>query len=251
MSLKCCVLFLVFAFSSPVASAQPFGASLDQLAATPLVKVHVSEQLRAPPDEATLRAGTEARAPSAVAALTANKQNTEKLLSAVRAAGIGPKDVQTEGVSVSADYNFETVNGRAMRRFNGYIARNSVRIKTRDIGRLTTLLDALTRAGATEISGPEFGIADPAPLRSEARRRAMARGEAEATEYARNASFARVRLLSVEEGVSYRATDIVLTGRRMEAPPPPQPVQAVSSPSIEPGQIETGVTLTLVYRMER
>jgi len=114
------------------------------------------------------------------------------------------------------------------------------------------LLDTLTAAGATNIYGPSFGIADPAPLRAEARKRAMARGEAEATEYARNAGFSRVRLLSVQEGVSYRSADIVVTGSRispMAAPPPPPPVPERGS--IEPGQIETGVTLTLQYRMER
>ena len=70
-----------------------------------------------------------------------------------------------------------------------------------------------------------FSIADPAPLRREARVRAMARGEAEATEYARNNGYSRVRLLSVEEGVSYRGTDIVVTGSRIMnagAPPPPR-----------------------------
>lgn len=253
MFVRSCVAFSFFALGSLPASAQQLPASLDQLAATPVVMVHVSEQLRAPPDEATLNVATEAREPSASAALTSNKAKTERLLAAIRGAGIGAKDVQTEGVSVNADYQYVTVNGRGTRRLNGYVARNSVRIKTRNIDGLATLLDTLTAAGASEIYGPQFNIADPAPLRSEARRRAMVRGEAEAGEYARNAGFGRVRLLSVEEGVSYRATDITVTGSRLAAPPPPPPppTAAESGGSIQPGQIETGVTLTLQYRMER
>jgi uncharacterized protein len=232
------------------ASAQQVSASLDQLAATPLVTVQISEQLRSPPDEATLTTATESRAPTAAAALAANKLKTEHLLDAIKAAGIVPKDVQTEGVSVGADYEFETVNGRGTQHLVGYLARNTVRIKTRQIDRLVTLLDTLTAAGATNIYGPNFSIADPAPLRAEARKRAMVRGEAEASEYARNAGFRGVQLLSVQEGVSYRATDIVVTGSRIQAaaaPPPPPPPGG----GIEPGQIETGVTLTLEYRMER
>jgi uncharacterized protein len=233
------------------ASAQQVSASLDQLAATPLVTVQISEQLRSPPDEATLTAGTESRAPTAAAALAANKLKTEHLLDAIKAAGIVPKDVQTEGVSVGADYEFETVNGRGTQHLVGYLARNTVRIKTRQIDRLVTLLDTLTAAGATNIYGPNFSIADPAPLRAEARKRAMVRGEAEASEYARNAGFRGVQLLSVQEGVSYRATDIVVTGSRIQAaaaPPPPPPPPGGG---IELGQIETGVTLALEYRMER
>jgi uncharacterized protein YggE len=247
-----CSVFASLALASLPASAQPVTASLDALAATPLVTVQISEQLRAPPDEATINAATEARAPTASAALAANKVKTEELLRAIRASGIASKDIQTEGVSVNADYQYETVNGRGTQHLIGYLARNSVRIKTRQIDRLVGLLDTLTGAGATNIYGPNFSIADPAPLRAEARKRAMARGEAEATEYARNAGFARVRLLSVQEGVSYRSADIVVTGSRISpmAPPPPPP-PAPERGSIEPGQIETGVTLTLQYRMER
>ena len=78
----------------------------------------------------------------------------------------------------------------------------------------------------------------------------MARGKAEALEYAADAGFPRVELLSVEEGVSYRSSDIVVTGTRIGQPgAPPPPPSAPERGGIEPGQIETGVTLTLVFRM--
>ena len=252
--LRFVALVSLAALSLP-ASAQQISASLDQLAATPVVTVQISEQLRSPPDEATITAGTESRAPTASAALTANKIKTEHLLDAIKSAGIPAKDVQTQGVSVQADYQFETVNGRGEQHLVGYVASNSVRIKTRQIDRLAALLDTLTTAGATNIYGPSFSIADPAPLRAEARKRAMARGQAEASEYARNAGFKSVQLLSVQEGVSYRATDIVVSGTRIQpllsvnTPPPPPPPPPGGG--IEPGQIETGVTLTLQYRMAR
>lgn len=246
-------LALALLFAGVPVSAQRISAPLDQLAATPLVTVQISEQLRSPPDEATLNAGTESHAPTASAALAANKLKTEHLLNAIKAAGIPAKDVQTEGVSVRADYEFETINGRGAQHLVGYVASNTARIRTRQIDRLVGLLDTLTAAGATNIYGPSFSIADPAPLRAEARKRAMMRGGAEASEYARNAGFKGVQLLSVQEGVSYRATDVVVTAQDIgaftnrEAPPPPPPPGG----GIEPGQIETGVTLTLQYRMER
>jgi uncharacterized protein YggE len=248
-----CVALALLAVSIP-ARAQQIAASPDQLAAAPLVTVQISEQLRSPPDEASINAGTESRAPTASAALAANKVKTEGLLAAIKAAGIASKDVQTEGVSVGADYEYETVNGRGQRHLVGYEARNTVRIKTRQIDRLVGLLDTLTAAGATNIYGPSFSIADPAPLRAEARKRAMVRGEVEAAEYARNAGFRGVQLLTVQEGVSYRSTDIVVSGSRLQslavgAPPPPPPPPPGGG--IEPGQIETGVTLTLNYRMVR
>ena len=145
-----CVAFALLIVGMPV-SAQKFSSSLDQLAATPVVTVQISEQLRSPPDEATLTAGTESRAPTAAAALADNKVKTARLIAAIKAAGIASKDVQTQGLSVSADYEFETVNGRGTRHFVGYWARNTVRIKTRQIERLVNLLDTLTQAGATNV----------------------------------------------------------------------------------------------------
>lgn len=231
-------------------------ASIAEMATTPLVRVNIAESLRTPPDEASMTVGTQAKASTATAAVAANKVKTEKLLAAIRAAGVRERDIQTQGIQLQPDYRWDQVPGSQGRQtLIGYIASNSVQIKTRDIDKLTSLLDALTTAGADTVYGPNFGISDPAPLRKEARTRAMARGEAEATEYARNNGFTSVRLLSVEEGVSYRGTDIIVTGSRISPvaapPPPPPPAPERDGGIVAPGQLETGVTLNLLYRMER
>ncbi|MDQ3077529.1 MAG: SIMPL domain-containing protein [Pseudomonadota bacterium] len=240
----------LLALAAPAAAQQ--GSSLSELAATPVVTVRIGETLKAPPDEATISVTSQSRAPTASAALDANKVKTEQMLAAIRAAGIPAKDLQTQGVNLSPDYVYENNGGRGSQRLVGYLASNSIQVKTKRIDRLSALLDQVTAAGADQIYGPNFAIGDPLPLRREARKRAMARGAAEALEYAANAGFARVELLSVEEGVSYRSSDIVVTGSRMGspvAPPPPPPV--AERGGIEPGQVETGVTLTLVFRMVR
>jgi uncharacterized protein YggE len=233
-------------------------ASIAEMATTPLVRVSIAESLRTPPDEASITVGTQAKASTATGAVAANKVKTEKLLAAVRAAGIRERDIQTQGIQLQPDYRYDRQpDGNGHQTLIGYIASNSVQIKTRDIDKLTSLLDALTTAGADTVYGPNFAISDPAPLRKEARIRAMARGQAEATEYARNNGFTSVRLLSVEEGVSYRGTDIVVTGGRiaqvnsLPPPPPPPAPERDGGGIVAPGQLETGVTLNLLSRMER
>jgi uncharacterized protein YggE len=233
-------------------------ASIAEMASTPLVRVNIAEALRTAPDEASMTVGTEAKAPSATAAVAANKVKTEKLLAAIRAAGIRERDIQTQGIQLQPDYRWENQPGGSGRQtLVGYIARNSVQIKTRKIDTLASLLDTLTAAGADTVYGPNFSIADPAPLRKEARIRAMARGQAEATEYARNNGFTSVRLLSVEEGTSYRGTDVTVTGSQIAPvaapppPPPPPPGPERDSGIVAPGQLETSVSLNLLYRMER
>lgn len=232
-------------------------AGIAEMANTPLIRVNIAESLRTPPDEASMTVGTQAKAPTATAAVAANKSKTEKLLATIRAAGIRERDIQTQGIQLQPDYRWDNVpNGQGRQTLVGYIASNSVQIKTRNIDSLTSLLDALTTAGADTVYGPNFGISDPSPLRKEARVRAMARGKDEATEYARNNGYTSVRLLSVEEGSSYRGSDVIVTGSRiispMAPPPPPPPAPERDGGGIvAPGQLETSVSLNLLYRMER
>lgn len=256
-SLKVVALLAVMTQSGMAMAQQTPTASISEMASTPLVRVNITESLRTPPDEASMTVGTQAKAPTATEAVAANKTKTEKLLASIRTAGIRERDIQTQGIQLQPDYRWDNEpNGRGRQTLVGYVASNSVQIKTRNIDTLTSLLDALTTAGADSVYGPNFGISDPAPLRREARVRAMARGKAEAFEYARNNGYASVRLLSVEEGTSYRGTDVIVTGSRIAPvaappPPPPPPGPERDSGIVAPGQLETSVSLNLLYRMER
>ena len=250
-------LLLATVLAAPAVAQVAPQATIAEMATTPLIKLQISETLRTPPDEASITVGTQSRAQTATLAAAANKEKTERLLGTIRRAGLRERDIQTQGIQLSPEYDYVQDPGARSGRqvFRGYVASNSILLKTRDITRLTALLDTLTTAGADTVYGPNFSISDPLPLRREARVRALARGEAEALEYARNRGFARVAILSVEEGTSYRGSDIVVTGSSVrsfdiQAPPPPPP-SPVRDGIVAPGQLETGVTLNLIYRMER
>ncbi|WP_300974981.1 SIMPL domain-containing protein [Sphingomonas sp. LHG3406-1] len=234
-------------------------ASIAEMATTPLVKLQISETLRTPPDEASITVGTQVRAPTATQASAESKAKTERLLATIRRAGIRERDTQTQGIQLQPEYQWiaEPAGGRGRQVFQGYVATNSIQIKTRDIDRLTGLLDTLTTAGADSVYGPNFSIADPLPLRAEARRRALVRAQSEALEYARAQGFTRVTLLSVEEGTSHRGTEVIVSGNRLLSadgappPPPPAPERGGGDGIVAPGLLETGVSLNLIYRMER
>ena len=252
---KVVALSAVLMQSEMALAQQAPAASISEMASTPLVRVNIAESLRTPPDEASMTVGTQAKASTATEAVAANKIKTEKLLATIRAAGIRERDIQTQGIQLQPDYRWDNVpGGQGRQTLIGYIASNSVQIKTRNIDTLTSLLDALATAGADSVYGPNFSISDPAPLRREARVRAMTRGQSEATEYARNNGYKTVRLLSVEEGTSYRGTEVIVSGSRISPvapPPPPPPAPERDGGVVAPGQLETGVSLNLLYRMER
>ncbi len=101
-------LALVAALASGAASAQSLPApTLAEMAATPLVRVSIAESLRTPPDEASLTVGTQAKGGTAKAAVALSKTKTEKLLAAIRAAGIREKDMQTQGLQLNPDYSYD------------------------------------------------------------------------------------------------------------------------------------------------
>ena len=136
------------AVAAPALAQQ--GASLSELEASPVVTMRIGENLKSPPDEATVT--SQSRGATASAALETKKVQSDRMLAEIKAAGIPSKDLHTQGVSLNTDYTYETGNGRGSQRLVGYIASNSVLVKSKQIDRLSALLDRVTRQAGTFIS---------------------------------------------------------------------------------------------------
>ena len=75
------------------------------------------------PDEATFTVGVQTQGVTAREALSSNSEQTRRVIAAVRSAGVAKDDLQTQDVSVSANYTDES-------RIDGYTATNSLRLAT-------------------------------------------------------------------------------------------------------------------------
>lgn len=212
----------------------------------PVVTLNVTESVEAAPDVATVGSGVQTRAPTAQAAMQQNAVQTEKLIAALARAGIAKKDIQTSGINLSAQYDYNNQDGQPQGpRFIGYEASNQLTIKLRDIKRVGASLDAMVAAGATNISGPSFAIDDPSPLLVQARGTALRSAKAQADFYAQAAGYRSARLLSIAESNS--------------GGQPPMPMMARASfkadaapvTPVEPGQVSASVTLTVQYALEK
>lgn len=126
----------------------------------------------AAPDMAEIAAGVQTRAATARAALDQNNSAMTKVLDALKGAGVADKDMQTTRVNLAPAYESNPNTGA--RRPNGYQVTNSVTVRVRDLSKLGTLLDTLVSAGANNLGGVRFLIAEPQPLMDEARRKAVA-----------------------------------------------------------------------------
>ncbi len=228
-----------------VIAAPATAAEVTIAAANPVVELSLYEQVEVEPDVATISAGVETNAATAVEALRRNSAEMQRVVDLIKALGIAPRDIQTTRVTLNAQYDYNQTTRRPV--FRGYTASNQVTVKLRDIKRTGDVLDALVGAGANNIYGPNFMIEDDTAAKADARRRALARGQAQAEEYARAAGYSGVRLLQVAEtihsGPSAKMGDaIVVTAARVESAPPPP---------IEPGLVGTGVSVQLTYEMVR
>lgn len=230
------------ALALPLAPAQ--AAQVNITASNPVVELGIYEQVKVEPDVATISAGVETTAPTASEALRRNSAEMQRVVDLVKKLGIEPRDIQTARISLNPQYDYDGQSGRAV--FRGYQASNQVSVNLRDIERTGEVLDALVAAGATNVSGPNFSISDDTAAKAEARTRAIARGLAQAREYARAAGYSDVRLLQVSENIMVEAVPM----ERGMANKVVAEAAADFAP-IEPGMVETGVNIQLTYEMVR
>src|SRR4051812_6186694 len=97
----------------------------------------------------------------------------ERVIAALRSAGIAERDIQTNSVSLNPEYVYE--NNKAPR-LTGYTANNTVTIRFRDILNSGKVLDVLVAQGANQINGPNLVIEKPAAALDEARANAVPAG---------------------------------------------------------------------------
>jgi len=212
----------------PVAPAMiPDGTLLDITATGKTTRV---------PDLATIRAGVVTQAPTAAAALSDNANRMNAVLSALKRAGIQPRDVATANVSLQPQYRYEDNKPPVI---TGYQATNNVSIRFRDIAKSGAILDALVAQGANQIDGPNLSLDQPDAALDEARVDAVKRAQARAQLYAKAAGLSVSRILTIAEG------------GEIAGPPPPMPVYRMAAAKAADTQVlpgESDITVTITVR---
>ncbi len=151
--------------------AAPAAAEVQVTNSGPVVELTVNESVEAEPDLVTVSAGVTTQARTAVEAMRANAQAMTAVIERIKALGVPERDIQTAGISLGAQYDYDQATQRQV--FRGYQASNRVSVKLRDIERTGEVLDALVAAGATDLGGPDWSIDDDTAARAQARRQAL------------------------------------------------------------------------------
>jgi len=204
-----------------------------------LISVSAEARASRAPDIATLSTGVVSQAVDANAALRANAADMQKVMAAIRAAGIAERDVQTSGVSLYPQYRYAENQPPAI---TGYQASNTVNLKVRDLSKLGAVLDALVASGANQINGPTFEIENPDPVVDDARRAALKKARARADMYAEALGMKVLRIVSIDEGSGFM-------------PPQPMPtlkaarMEMSDSTPISSGENSLSATLNVVFEL--
>ncbi|MFC7300771.1 SIMPL domain-containing protein [Cognatiluteimonas weifangensis] len=204
-----------------------------------LLSVSAQAQARRVPDVATISAGVVTQAADANAAMRANATRMDKVLAAIRAAGIAERDIQTSGVALNPQYRYADNQAPAI---TGYQASNTVNLKVRDLARLGQVLDALVASGANQVNGPGFEIDQPDAAYDEARRSALDKAQARAAMYAAALGLRVRRIVSISEGAGFQ---------------PPLPMLAMArakteaDTAIAPGETTLTAHLDVVFELGR
>jgi uncharacterized protein YggE len=229
---------LALAAVPAVAGAQP--VAVQTISGTRLDVVATGEATRVP-DIAIISAGVITRASTASQALQQNAQQMQRVVAALRRAGVAERDIQTSSINLHPDYRHRDNEQPVV---TGYNASNQVTVRFRDIAQSGKILDALVAEGANQINGPQLTIDKPEAALDEARRNAVAVARARAQLYAQATGKRVGRILAISEGGGgFPRPDIMVTARQMER-------GGMADTKIVPGEQTLSATIQVTFELE-
>jgi len=165
------------------------------------------------PDIVSLSLAVQTQDGDGARALAENNRRAQRLLAAVRNAGVADADMGTTFFAVTPQPQYDPMTGNPTGEVI-YIVDNTITVTLRDVSRLGELLQVAVDAGANNIQGVSFSVDDPSAAEDQAREQAMtdARARAEMLATAAGATLGAPISISTSVYLPY-----VLGGYRVEA----------------------------------
>ncbi len=138
----------------------------------------------ATPDVAYISIGVHTEDPNAGTAVANNNAQAQKVIAALTAKGIDPKDLRTTNFSIYPQDQFDQ-NGQ--KTGTHFIVDNTVYVTLRAIDKIGDVLSSAVEAGANSITGIQFDVLDKTQLLNDARNKAIENAKAQAGDVAKAA----------------------------------------------------------------
>ena len=225
-------------WTAPVAAQQ---ASITQTIAGTRLDINATGEVTRVPDVAIIGAGVVARSATATGALQETAERMDRVVAALKRAGIADRDIQTSNVSLNPEYRYPENQSPQL---TGYTASNQLTIRFHDIRNSGKILDVLVAQGANQINGPNLTIDHPEAALDEARAKAVASGRARAELYARSLGLHVVRVVAVSESGGYAVPP------PMPPAPPMMARMEAAQTKIEPGEQRLQVNVAMTFELQ-
>lgn len=210
-----------------------------------LLTVSAEGRANRKPDLAVFTAGVASSGKTAGEALSANSAEMNRVIQALKRAGIAERDIQTSNLSLNPVYADTSRQPgdpleQQVPRIIGYQANNMVTVKQRNLGEFGKVIDTLVAAGANQVNGPSFQIDQPDTALDEARIEAVKKARERADLYARTIGMKVVRLVSISESGGH-------------SPPVPMyrmaVAEAAASAPVAPGEVSLNLNLAVQFEL--
>lgn len=221
----------------------------------------ISMQTQIPPDRFSVSATGRVFAKADIANLTigfktevkttaaeAVQENSEKMndvIKELKSLDIEAKDIQTSSYNLNPVYDWTESTGQ---RLKGYQVTQNVTIKIRDLDKIGDAIAKTAEQGANQVGNINFTIDDEYELKNEARAGAIEKAQEKARAIALETGMKLGKIVNIYENQVYYP-DSVNYSRSYEA------IGiggggAIDAPTIEAGQNEVQVEVTLVYEVK-
>lgn len=203
------------------------------------IRVTGHAQVSKTPDRVFIDVGVTTKSPKPKDAVARNAARVSSVLAALRKAAGPGAQVVTSSYTVNPYYHYHSDGTPPT--LVGYTAIHMLQVRLDDIGRIGTVVDAATDAGANRLQDLRFTLRSKEAARDEALGEAAVTARQDARALARALGLRIVRIVSVEESqpVIVPFARLQAAGMRFAQPKVPTPIQT------GPIKVAASVTLTV------
>jgi hypothetical protein len=226
---------------SAVAAAPPSQSQTDTGSSTVsrYVTVVGTGEVSLVPDVANVNLGAEASAETVKEAKAKVDKQIEAILTTLKGLGIADKDIQTSSYSIYLERDPAPVGSKdGESTTSHYRVSNTLQVTIRDIDIVGEVLDAVVEAGANQVYGVYFTVADDEAWQSKARAAAVANAKERATELAQLSGVELGDVLTISEVVGAGSVPMVAYDR------------AAGGAGIAPGELQLSTQVQITFAIQ-
>jgi uncharacterized protein YggE len=206
------------------------------------LNVNGAGQVFLSPDIAYIYVGVHTEENTAAEAVSANNDETQKVIDALKEAGVDAKDIRTTNFSIWPNQQYGPDGQPTSVK---YVVDNSVYVTVRKLDDLGDLLDSAMEAGANSINSVQFDVADKTEALQKAREEAVKNAKKQAQELAdvSGVKLGEVQSIGFYDTAPAPYLDTFGKGGGGAV------VEAAAVP-IQPGQLTLTVTVSMSYAIK-